>query len=247
MKVKKSIPNILSPEDKKNLKRTGYYLQSLGYDLGTIRIYLDHRELDEDSINWNQTQYFDNLYGTEIPSFTIPVLQKILNYIIQNDLCPQPDVDDINSEAVEFTIDADSQEISFSHDYSYYETGETDSDSWSEEDYKDDDENPVTKMFEEIKQENPDLKSKKGILTLRYSGSGDSGYLEDYFEEGGSVPSSVEDWTYRQLENAHGGWEINEGSQGEFIFDLKNKTIELYHTFNNEENVSDTIFEESFA
>ncbi len=44
----------------------------------------------------------------------------------------------------------------------------------------------------------------------------------------------------------YGGWEINEGSQGYFIFDLKNKTVELNHTMNVEESESKTLYEEKF-
>ena len=57
----------------------------------------------------------------------------------------------------------------------------------------------------------------------------------------------MEDWCYRQLENNFGGWEINEGSDGKFMFDFNNTTIQLEHTYNTEENSTDTIFEESFA
>jgi hypothetical protein len=34
------------------------------------------------------------------------------------------------------------------------------------------------------------------------------------------------------LEKNYGGWEINEGSQGYFVFDTKNNIIELEHTYN---------------
>jgi len=73
---------------------------------------------------------------------------------------------------------------------------------------------------------------------LRYNGSGDSGYIESEFEDGSEVPSSVEDWAYQQLESLHGGWEINEGSDGSFVFDLDNGTITLRHSYNEEQQES---------
>jgi hypothetical protein len=57
----------------------------------------------------------------------------------------------------------------------------------------------------------------------------------------------MEDWCYEQLERYYGGWEINEGSDGEFIFNFHDMTIELNHTYNVEQDAHDTIYEESFA
>jgi len=239
MKVKKSIPNILTPEDKKLLKRTGYYLKSLGHDTGVIRSYLDGGDLDEDSFEWNRIGHFDNIYGTEIPNFIFPILQKILTYVIENDLYRTPDVDDISSSAADFSIDADKQEVSLSFDYSYYETDESQGTEWEAGEDEE-----LEKAFKSLEEEAENYKQK---LTLRYSGSGDSGYLEDFFEEGGSVPEDVSEWAYRQLENQHGGWEINEGSQGYFIFNNENRTAILEHSYNQEQNVTDTLFEESYA
>jgi len=86
-----------------------------------------------------------------------------------------------------------------------------------------------------------------GILKLEYNGGGDSGFVENNFNPGNdSVPSGIEDWCYQQLENNFGGWEINEGSQGAFIFDFNTSTVTLDHTYNTEEQQIDTLYEESF-
>jgi hypothetical protein len=66
---------------------------------------------------------------------------------------------------------------------------------------------------------------------LKYNGGGDSGYIESDFENGEPSPGAVEEWCYQQLEENFGGWEINEGSQGEFQFDFNEKTVILHtHT-----------------
>jgi hypothetical protein len=46
------------------------------------------------------------------------------------------------------------------------------------------------------------------------------------------VPLSVaiQDMTYDLLESRHPGWEINEGSDGEFLIDVEEGTVKLYHT-----------------
>ena len=87
-----------------------------------------------------------------------------------------------------------------------------------------------------------------GILTVSYNGGGDSGYIESSFDEtSDAIPSSIEDWMYSQLERHFGGWEINEGSDGRFIFNFNNSTVELEHTYNTEESSSNTLFEENFS
>jgi hypothetical protein len=48
------------------------------------------------------------------------------------------------------------------------------------------------------------------------------------------------------LEENFGGWEINEGSQGEFQFNFDTKVVELGHSYNTQDNSSDTLWEEDF-
>jgi hypothetical protein len=125
----------------------------------------------------------------------------------------------------------------------YYDTGEENSVEWDDEEGKDLFEGwEKDGVFEDLEVPN------NGILILSYNGSGDSGFIESSFDENNeSVPAAIEDWCYDQLESHFGGWEINEGSNGEFIFNFNKMTIELNHTFNTEENEHDTIYEESFA
>jgi len=85
-----------------------------------------------------------------------------------------------------------------------------------------------------------------GYLTLKYNGGGDSGYIESDFENGEPSPGAVEEWCYQQLSDNFGGWEINEGSQGEFQFDFNEKTVILQHTYNTMLDETNTIWEEEF-
>jgi hypothetical protein len=72
--------------------------------------------------------------------------------------------------------------------------------------------------------------------------------MEGNFEETGDpIPAEIEDWCYRELESNYGGWEINEGSQGMFIFNFNDSTITLEHTDNVEESESNTLFEVKFS
>jgi len=236
--------NLLTPEDKQYLRRVCRYLASLGMQDGSIEMDVDsYGNFDFSEIDWAQETHFSNNYSAEVPDGLIPIFKKIADYIQEIDLYQVPDNDDINYERVDFDIDCQKSEVSVNHWYSFYERGDGNSVEWDGEEGKD--------IFEEWEKDGvlEDLEiPNDGILTLKYNGSGDSGYIESSFEEiGDQVPAAIEDWCYRQLEQNFGGWEINEGSDGEFIFNFNEMTIELNYTYNVEENAHDTIYEESFA
>jgi hypothetical protein len=234
---------ILTPEEKKYLRRVANYLGSLGMKDGNVEIDVyDEWSFDVNEIIWEDITHFSNNYNAEIPSGLIPILQKIINYCESEGLIKFHD-EDVNYQRLEFDIDVNGKEISFNHWWSYYDRGDGNSLIW--------DGNEGEEIFKEWEKDGvlKDLEiSEDGILTVNYTGSGDSGYLESSFNETNeSVPDRFDDWCYTQLSNNFGGWEINEGSDGEFIFDFNKKTITLNHTENIEANDSNTYYEESFA
>jgi hypothetical protein len=248
MKRKINTTQVLTPEDKKYLRKVSNYLNSLGMRDGSLEIDVDSPwDFDfREDIDWNHVTHFTNNYSAEIPSGLTPILQKIAHYIEDNSLFNPDDnsEEEMNWSRFDFDIDTKKQEISFNYWWSFYARGEGNSIEWDGEQGKD--------IFEEWEKDGvlDELRvtPNDGILTVKYNGSGDSGYIESSFEENGDgLPTSIEDWCYRQLENNFGGWEINEGSDGEFIFNFNEMTIELNHTYNVEENAHDTIYEESFA
>jgi hypothetical protein len=236
--------NLLTPEDKQYLRRVCRYLGSLGMRDGSIEMDIDSGwDYDFSDIIWEDQTHFANNYSAEVPDGLIPIYKKIADHIQENNLYKSPQYDDINYERIDFDIDCQKSEISVNHWYTYYQRGDSNSVTWDAEDDKE--------IFEEWEKEGvlEDLDiPNDGILTIKSNGSGDSGYIENSFEEiGDQVPAAIEDWCYNQLERNFGGWEINEGSDGEFIFNFHDMTIELNHTYNVEENTTDTIYEESFA
>ena len=243
MKRQINTTNALSPEDKKYLRGLSNYLNSMGMVDGSIEIDLESGYSNIQDIIWDNITHFSNNYRAEIPDGLIVILKKIMNYVDENNLFRDHGMSDINYERLDFDIDTERREISVNHWWSYYDTGEENSVEWDDEEGKDLFEGwEKDGVFEDL--EVPD----NGILILSYNGSGDSGFVESNFDENfESVPSAIEDWCYTQLENNFGGWEINEGSNGEFIFNFKEMTIELKHTYNTEENEHDTIYEENFA
>lgn len=243
MKRKINTTNALSPEDKKYLRGLSNYLNSMGMQDGSIEIDIESGYSDIDDIDWDNITHFSNNYRAEIPEGLVVIAKKIMTYVDENNLFRQPNTDDINYERLDIDIDTEKHEISVNHWWSFYGRADGSSVEWNGDDGKE--------LFEEWEKDGvfEDLEvPNNGILTLSYNGSGDSGFIESSFDENNeSVPSAIEDWCYNQLESHYGGWEINEGSDGEFIFNFNDMTVELNHTYNTEENEHDTIYEESFA
>ncbi len=81
-------------------------------------------------------------------------------------------------------------------------------------------------------------------VTAQYDGCGDSGQIEDPEFGPVEVPPAlvraVHDLFYDLLEAHYAGWEINEGSFGQFEWDLGADSIALEHstrTYETEEQV----------
>lgn len=58
--------------------------------------------------------------------------------------------------------------------------------------------------------------------------------LADTFEKvpRATLESVIENVCWDLLQKEHGGWEINEGGQGEFTFDVEERTLSLHHEDN---------------
>jgi hypothetical protein len=229
--------NILTPNEKKYLGKISRYLKSMGMSYGEI---LFEMEPDDDEISYRENYFptnFENNYTAEIPDGLVPILKKIIDYVDDEGLYDEvPNDAYIDYQRFEITIDSDKREISLTHIYSFLTEGGSEGveyddmiEEWEEKGIFDDTEIP-----------------EDNYLALKYNGGGDSGYIESNFESGQSVPPPVEEWCYQQLEENFGGWEINEGSQGEFQFDFNEKTVILSHAYNIEESKSNTLWEEEF-
>jgi hypothetical protein len=84
-------------------------------------------------------------------------------------------------------------------------------------------------------------------IKVDFSGGGDSGYIEDNGYSGDitqiRIPASFEDFMYDMLNSSFGGWENNEGGQGQFVILIDEKTIELNCGLNYEDPQGENAFE----
>jgi len=92
-----------------------------------------------------------------------------------------------------------------------------------------------------------ELEMCRGEIKFDFNGGGDSGYIDDKgttdFFGSVEIPSQFEDFFYGML-NDFPGWEINEGSFGDFTIDMDLETIELDFSWNTEEQVRYKVYEE---
>jgi hypothetical protein len=150
--------------------------------------------------------------------------------------------DDPSTERLWFVIDIRSGDIKSWIEVGYYET-----DDWEGGDWGVDDDPKLESIFMSLRDLNPNADS----FMLSFEGGGDSGSLADqiYAKKDGNdigsynIPDSIESWCYDALP---GGWEIDEGSWGDFTFDCENQNINLETKYNRYEEMSEDIIEESF-
>lgn len=240
-----SMKGILTPEEKKYLRRVSNYLNSLGMRRGYVDIDMEQEDdrINSKDVSWNRVTKFDNNYSADIPEGLKPILKKVLEYAdsldnLNNDI----DIDYISNQRASINIDTEDKVISVTHELYYYGRGDGHLVEYDSDEDKERFDRWMENEMSEIEIPND------GILTLPYNGGGDSGYIESSFDPtGDAVPAEIENWCYNELENAFGGWEINEGSDGVFTFNFNDSTVTLEHTYNTEENQTDTIYEESFA
>ena len=216
---------IISEEDKVVLRKVAKYLKSYNIRSGVIQVDYDYYDNPEGFIR-NLTN-FSNNWSVEIPDFFISYLGEIIENALKG--ISNLDIDNVNYDYIEVEIDSVDSTLEITRYWGYEQPGDTNGLTWGYD--EDSDAEEVKRLMNEIKESGvrPDI---DGRLQLDYNGSGDSGYIESFFSNGDGVPANIENWCYEVLERNHGGWEINEGSEGYFIFDTKNNIIELEHTMN---------------
>lgn len=227
--------DILTPEEKKYLRKLSLFMKSEGAKNAYLSTSYEGGiyDFDASDIEFLDTGKFDYI-DFEITNEFREILKKCAEYIERNiDSYTLPEAD---FGELEVRLDVTNRILTISFLYTEY----TQSEEISEEFDAEDDE-VVNEIFNQLSEI-----SNKNTMVLEYNGGGDSGYIESQFESGENVPANIEDFCYRVLENSHGGWEINEGSQGRFVFDKKNKIITLEHTYNEENNEKLNLFTSKF-
>ena len=184
--------------------------------------------------------YSNYQYGIKIPNDVKNYLDSLFSEIADNDdlidIIDYDDApDDVHYTTLEIGFNFGDDKFTIEQNLFYYETDYS-STQINLENYPE-----IIDTLKEIKKENDIAR-----FEVSFNGSGDSGYIETGHSEHGTVdvPADLEDFLYSKIGSiVGGGWEINEGSQGTFYFDLNSNTIDFSYGLNNESSVSKKLYE----
>lgn len=215
----------LSPEEIKNIRQFFLYIKSNGADTASVSA----------NFEYGSPSYIGGMYGDNgraIPKFppVEQIIEKIFDKVDTNDFEDEYKYNDVEYFNIEIDFDTITKKITV--DCYYTTPGE-------ESGFK---ESEIVNI-EEFKEY-----TDRGVseIICTYNGGGDSGYIDSDMDvdtdSNQPVPSFIEDMCYNAL-SSFGGWEINEGSQGNIVFNLTDLTISVNHAWNIEENHSFKLLE----
>ena len=204
----------LSDNDLKTLKLFTYYIKSHGESEVRLSLFIDSEcYIDEFFHSW----YGDK--GNTVDSYDT-VNELMSNILNQIDPCQYFESEDSNGE-IRLVIDCDLKLL----EVRLYENVRTTNESTSIRHISEDSGDYIFTFFKEMNE----LGFLSGEVT--FDGSGDEGYIDGiiYFNTGESkkISDGIEDYLYEFLGKYYPGWEINEGSTGNFYFEFTNDTIIL--------------------
>jgi len=207
----------LTPEDKKSLSQYFIYIRSFGSTTANATCYFEYGNFTYGGDVYTNGRRIEKFKPVEL------LMEKILDNIDPDNFEDDEfhDQDDLDYFSIDFDFDCLSKTIDVNCNFSVRNYDDAGSSGEIPEE-----------VFDKIFKEYSVTK-----IVCTYTGGGDSGYIESDMELGGDTvptPSEIEDYCYTVLED-FGGWEINEGSQGNITFNLKSKEYSIDHQWNTEE------------
>lgn len=210
---------IITEKELKTLKLFSYYIRSHGIKQGSVDIALQNCEID----------YIDNFYdkyGSRAELYD--AIEEVLTNIIENNKiydylsdCDNYGTISVNIDCVERTLELEVFESVMGYNEMFDVVNFDELDDF------------VKGSLNDLISQIPD-----DYFEVIFHGSGDSGEIETSTTNGYNVDGNILDFLYKWLESFYGGWEINEGSQGNFIFDVEKQIITLNFNENTEETIS---------
>jgi len=212
---------VVTEEQLKSLKLFSYYLQSYGIKKAEMQVYIEECRID----------YMpDYAYGDGGHAELYDAISETLEDIIEDNELHSQGSDCENRGSLNFFIDCVERTLEAEYEEYVQGTNEMwDSKYIDGDDLDGDEKDAIESFFGEI--------SKTGDRVY-FNGGGDSGEIDRTTHNGVNVPNDVLNFLYSWLENFYGGWEINEGSQGGFIFDPSERAVFLDFSENTEETFS---------
>lgn len=215
----------ISEKDKEKLEIFSKYMRSMGCKKGQYNL-----NIYEDGYFY-PNGFFDVDKGRKIDLY--PIIEDFFQKITNDEeklLSYFDDLYDFNMGEINIVVDAIEKTIGIELSYAFIDSECSDySHNLTERFANKEEQSTLAKFFESKFNEG----NNTGILN--FNGGGDSGWIEDNMELDGdyeTAPEDVLDLCYDLLQSYYPGWEINEGSQGSFTLDFKNKKIMLEFCLN---------------
>lgn len=229
----------LTDEDRTYLKKVGKYLQSTGLGIGIIEDYISVDEVVtmDDIMEFKKSLEYIKTFSRSQES--VPEGYKnIISKILDNVKIDGNKVNNTYNTNISVFADLNYKRNLLTVGMDVYYNHEED----SQVEYYEDE---IGRVIDDLIKNNiePDVNN---TLIVSYDGGGDSGWIENTFSNGETVPSSFEDWGYFVLSENFGGWELDSGSKGFFEINFTDRTITINHIDYIDQAKQIILFEESF-
>jgi hypothetical protein len=229
----------LTDEDKAYLKKVAKYLQSTGLGIGIIEDYVSVDEMVtmDDIMEFKKALEYIKTFSRSQES--VPQGYKnIISKILDNVKIDGNKVNNTYNTAVNVFADLNYKINLLTVGMDVYYNREED----SQVEYYEDE---IGRVIDDLIKNNikPEFDN---TLSVSYDGGGDSGWIENTFSTGETVPKSFEDWGYLVLSENFGGWELDSGSKGSFEINFTDRTITINHIQYIDQAKQIILFEESF-
>jgi len=218
----------LTPEELKTLQVFAYYCRSNGADSVYTTIYLSACSRD-----WEDGFWYSNQIRTSIESYD--KIDELIEKLVDDESITDRFTECDGSQRIEVEIDCKERILTI-YAYETVYGSEPHGSEYSLDDikseYTEEEYNAVVELFERLGDDN---------VSVNFSGGGDDGFIEDFMMVNGNqvdIPKLIEELLYSMISRSFAGWENNEGAQGNWEFNPKDKTIFFDFNYNTEEEQS---------
>jgi hypothetical protein len=215
----------LTPEELKTLQVFAYYCRSNGADRVYTTIYLSACSRD-----WKDDNWYSNQVSRSIESYD--KIDDLVEKLVDDESITDRFTECDGSQRIEVEIDCKERILNI-YAYETVYGSEPHGSEYSLDDikseYTEEEYNAVVELFERLGDDN---------ASVNFSGGGDDGYIEDDMYINGErydIPRPIEELMYSMISSNYAGWENNEGAQGSWEFNPRDKTIYFDFNYNTEE------------
>lgn len=203
----------LTPEQIRTLKLFSYYCINNASDEVKTELHIYECTLDSDIYGFHG---YNNIFIEGYEKINDLLMGLINEYNLQSE-----PFEECTRAQLEIKVDCKERKLLISGMEVVYIT-EGDGSGYETERIEKDEE--LSSFFDEMKSKG------MGVGFVDFDGGGDSGYINEKMTIDGDdyeIPAHVQNVMYKMIQSNFGGWEMDEGSFGNFEFDFDSKELYL--------------------